>query len=1054
MESRPRLPGKLTVPSAAGLIARTRLFERLDSASERGVVWVCAPAGAGNTSLLSTWLRARRRFPLWYRMDADDNDPASFVHYLAQMTAALAPLARPLPPLTPEYLLGVETFARRFFRDFHAALPQPFALVLDDFHLIAADSPTMALIEAALAELPPESVTILSSRSQPPAALARWVVCGGVLEWDDLRMDTDEAGALLRQVDTAHTWDVAAITAATQGWAAGLVLVARAAGRASSLQPVSPEATEALYDYFARELFDGANAAVRELLLATALLPSFTEEQARALTGHANAGEILETLRREHFFIFRLDDTPPSYQYHPLFLAFLRHQEQCTLMEGALNRLRGLAAQLAEAAGQYEAAAQLYRDAQAWPQSTALICRVGPELMAQGRHTTLLHWLGDLPEVVVLTSPWLLYWLGMAQIYVNPELASHTLAQAYARFQNEGARDGAALACAGILESIYLRSDDFTKVQEWGDRLDELLPQDLRDLPLPLAARILTVVPVLEMARHDQPLVVRLVKFAEALLADPKAVVFHSFTAGAVLNRAFSGDLILAQKLLDSVMASSGRKDWPPVAHIHLLALSTFCAWLNARPREAYRHVEHALALAEESGVLVFNVAVLSQGVFAALALGDTVRASDWLDRIQPRLRPDCRINYEEYRLLRALFKLSTGDLVGAQLDLEIGVESCAQLGMQAGEGPFRVAHGWSLALSGQARRACVLMKADIERTHAAGSGLMEFWSRVAHSYALLAAGEEDAARKALALAFGLGRSRGLFVAGPFWLPREMGRLCAEALQAGIETDYVRRMIQLRDIPPPSPDVESWPWPVRVYTLGRFDLHKNGAPIRSSGKTQKKPLQLLKALIAMGGRGVAVRDLAEALWEDNAEGTARHALEMAVSRLRKLLGDDRALLGQEGKLALNYNLVWVDVWAFERLAGQFEAHPGDARTDLAKRAMDRYTGPFLDGDEEASWLLGRRDRLRSRFLRLVAAHGNALERLGQWNQAADVYRRALEREPLAENIYQRLMFCHLEQGENAQALETFRRCRDMLSIVLGIAPGPQTLALAARARGG
>ena len=1053
MAPRPRLPGKLTVPSAGGLIARTRLFERLDRAAERGVAWVCAPAGAGKTSLLSTWLDARRRFPLWYRTDADDNDPASFVHYLAQMAAALAPQARPLPALTPEYLLGLGTFARRFFRDFYDALPQPFALVLDDFHLIADDSPTMALIDAALGELPPGNVAVLSGRSTPPAALARWAVCGTVLDWNDLRLDIAEAEALLRQIDSAQARDIAAITAATQGWAAGLVLVARAAGRASSLQPVSPEATEALYDYFARELFDGADAAVRELLLATALLPSFTEEQARALTGHADAGEILETLRREHFFIFRLDDSPPSYQYHPLFLAFLRHQGKCTMTHQAINRLRGLAAQLAEEAGQYEAAAQLYRDAQAWPQSTALICRVGPELMAHGRHATLLHWLGDLPEVVVLTSPWLLYWLGMAQIFVNPELASHTLAQAYARFQNDEARDGAILACAGILESTYVRADDFTPVVEWAGRLDALLPEDLGTLPLPLAARVMAVVPVLEMARHGQHLAVRLVRLAEVLLANPGAAAVHGYMAGAVLFHIFNGDPVRAQGLLDAVLGSPGFKDWPPVAHIHLLALSTFCAWLNARPHEAYGHVERALALAEQSGIHVFQVPALSQGVFAALTLGDNVRAGDWLDRIQPRLRPDCRINHEEFRLLRALLKLSTGDLVGARLDLEIGVESCAQLGMQAGEGAFRVAYGWSLALSGEVRRACSLMEADIERALAAGSGLMEFWSRVLHSYALFAAGEEDAARKALVLAFDFGRSRGLFVVGPFWLPREMGRLCAEALQAGIEPDYVRRMIQLRDIPPPSPDVESWPWPVRVYTLGRFALHENGAPIRSSGKAQKKPLQLLKVLIAMGGRGVAARDLAEALWEDSAAGTARAALDMAVSRLRKLLGDDRTLLLQDGKLALNDKLVWVDVCAFERLASDFETCQADAGLELAQRALDRYAGAFLAGDEETSWLLGRRDRLRSRFLRLVAAHGNTLERLGQWDRAADVYRRALEREPTAENIYRQLMLCHLEQGENAQALETFRRCREMLSIVLGISPSPQTVALASRARG-
>jgi LuxR family maltose regulon positive regulatory protein len=1053
MDSHPRLPGKLTAPFGAGLIARPRLFEHLDRAAQRGVAWVCAPAGAGKTSLLSTWLEARRRFPLWYRIDPDDNDPATFVHYLARMAAALAPEARPLPPLTPEYLLGLETFARRFFRDFYDALHKPFVLVLDDFHLIAADSPTMALVNAALAELPPGSVAVLSGRNLPPPVLTRWVVRGSVIEWDDLRLDIAETEALLGQMNSARTWDVAGINAQAQGWAAGLVLVARAAGHAPLPQPISHGAAESLSDYFRQELLAGVDAARRDVLLATALLPTFTAEQARALSGYDDAGEILETLRRENFFIVRLGDTPPSYQYHPLFLAFLRQQGQDALTPETLNRLRGLAAQLAEKTGQYDAAMQLYRDAQAWPQSTALICRLGPELMAQGRYATMARWIGALPEDVVAASAWLLYWLGTAQIYVDPERATGALEQAYAAFQQAGVRDGALLACAGILESVYLRWDDFTPALDWVPRLDALLPEDLRTLSLPLAARVLTVLPLLVMARHDQPPVRRLVEFAEALLADPQAVAVHGFTVGAVLYRVISGDPVKAQALMDAVIASPGYGDWPPVAHIHLLGLSAFCAWMNARPLDAYGYVERALTLGAETGIYLFDSIVLFQGIFAALTAGDTTRAGAWLERAQQSLRPGCRINHDQFRYLRTLHKLSMGDAVGARLDSQIGVETCIRLNVRsAGESTYWVALGWSLALSGEARRACELMHADVERARATGLGLTELWSRVAYSYALFAAGEDDAARKELAIAFGLGRSHGRFVISPVFLPRELGRLCAEALQAGIEPDYVRRLVRMHGIPPPSPDFEAWPWPVHVYTLGGFALHKADVPVRFSGKAQKKPLQLLKVLIALGSRGAAASVLAEVLWEDSAEGTTRHSLDMAISRLRKLLDYEDAILVQEGKVSLNDKVVWVDARAFESIAVRCDALERDEEMDVAREAIARYSGPFLAGEEEATWPLACRNRLRSRYLRLVSAYGAALERAGQWKQAAESYRQALELEPLAEEIYQRLMHCHLEQGEHAQALEAFRRCRDMLSIVLGLAPSPQTETLASQAR--
>jgi LuxR family maltose regulon positive regulatory protein len=1055
MDSRPRLSGKLTAPSGAGLIARPRLFERLDQAGGRGVVWVCAPPGAGKTSLLSTWLQARVRFPLWYRIDPDDNDPATFVHYLAQMSAALAPQAPPLPPLTPEYLPGIHTFARRFFRAFYDVLPQPFALVLDDFHLIAVDSPTVALVDAVLAELPRDSVAVLCGRSMPPAALMGWAVRGTVIEWHDLRLDIAETEALLRQMDSARTWNVAGINAAVQGWAAGLVLVARAAGRTSTTtRTISPETAESLSAYFTLELFAKLDATHRDVLLATALLPSFTLEQAQLLGGHADAESILETLRHEHFFIVRLGDTPPSYQYHPLFRDFLLHQLQRTLTGPATKRLRLLAAESAEGKGQYDAAFQLYRDTQAWPQITALICRIGPELLAHGRHATLLHWLEGLPEEVVSGSPWLPYWLGTAQTYVDPGQANLSLERAYAGFQHDGVRDGALLACAGILESIYLRWDDFTPALEWAPRLEALLPEDLHTLPLPLAARVLTVVPLLVMARHDQPPVRRLVEFAEALLADPQAVSVHGFTVGAVLYSVIIGDPVKAQTLMDAVIASPGYADWPPVAHIHLLGLSAFCAWMNSRPLDAYGHVERALTLGAETGIHLFDSILLYQGIFAALTVGDTARASAWLERAQQGLRPGSRINHDQFRYLRALYKLSTGDAVGARLDSEIGVDTCIRLNVRsAGEGPHRVALGWSLALSGDVKQACELLQTDVEQTHTTGLGLTELWTRVAYSYALFAANEQNAARRELALAFGLARSRGRFVVSPVLLPRELGRLCAEALLSNIEPDYVRRLIQIYDIPPPSLEVECWPWPVRVYTLGGFDVRKNDAAIRFTRKAQKKPLQLLKLLIALGGRGASTSVLAEILWEDSAEDTTRHSLDMAISRLRKLLDNDNAILVQEGKVSINDKLIWVDAWAFERIAGKCETLQEDADMDLAREAIARYNGPFLVGEEEVTWPLACRDRLRSRYLRLVGAYGATLERLGQWKRAVEIYRHALELEPLAEDLYRHLMQCHLAQGENAETLETYRRCRQILSVVLGIAPSAQTESIAIRARG-
>jgi ATP/maltotriose-dependent transcriptional regulator MalT len=117
-------PAKLTRPIPAKVLPRERLFARLDAASP--VTWVAAPAGAGKTILLSSYVKARKRPCLWYQVDGSDADLATFFRYLGLAARQAAPRHRKsLPALTPEYLLGLMTFARRFFEGLYQRLSLP-----------------------------------------------------------------------------------------------------------------------------------------------------------------------------------------------------------------------------------------------------------------------------------------------------------------------------------------------------------------------------------------------------------------------------------------------------------------------------------------------------------------------------------------------------------------------------------------------------------------------------------------------------------------------------------------------------------------------------------------------------------------------------------------------------------------------------------------------------------------------------------------------------------------------------------------------------------------
>ena len=66
------------------------------------------------------------------------------------------------------------------------------------------------------------------------------------------------------------------------------------------------------------------------------------------------------------------------------------------------------------------------------------------------------------------------------------------------------------------------------------------------------------------------------------------------------------------------------------------------------------------------------------------------------------------------------------------------------------------------------------------------------------------------------------------------------------------------------------------------------------------------------------------------------------------------------------------------------------------------------------------------------------------ERQGEWAKASELYQRALDIDPLAEEIYRRLMIGQKETGERTDALTTYQRCRQQLDAALGVRPSAET----------
>ncbi|WP_310446445.1 BTAD domain-containing putative transcriptional regulator [Thiobacillus sp.] len=1044
--------GKLAVPDASGLLARERLYQRLDAALTGKLAWIVAPAGAGKTSLLAGWIRARQRPAIWYQVDAGDHDFGTFFHYLS-LAARQVSRSR-LPAATPENLMAPEAFARRYFTRLFQGWKQPCVWVLDNYQEISDTAPLHRLLDIALDLLPGGSLIVVASRHEAPASLRRHfayaysVLIGG----DDLRLSAAESAQL------AERWGMpperaAVLHATSHGWAALQVLLMRLPP--DQHRPDLPAGDALLFDYLSGEIYEKLDPDLRGFLAKVALPPFVTPALAAQLSGHSDTQAILSRLARQSFLTTRHGRGGTArYQFHPLLRAFLLDRLTRDFPAGEVQALRRQAALQLEQDGESETAAGLLADAQDWKALAALLRVQAPAWMAEGRMATLRQWLECLPEDVRLGDPWLLFWHGSILRLHDPKQARAQLEPAWRLFKAWGMIDGAFLAWAAIVESYAVPWSEYHQLPAWLEELDHLQKLHPEPANTEAEAQLLGTGSALLISAPFHPLIHTWQPKAEALilaLRSPRH--FGPLAYFITLHALWRGDSVTHTRTWFAGLTLPPRlQENHPLGYILFCICRAYLAWADLNAEDCRNWVAEGLETARTTGAHLLDNLLLAQNVYAATVCGDTLRAQQALDAMEPLLNPLWALDVHHFNYLRAGIQLMRGDTAAALKSTDGLSERVQTTGAYFPLMVTDLLRGQALALSGQAEAAHAYLSRPLEFAQRFPSPQIAFQAGLLEAYIALQQGADAQGLAALQRALAAGRRIDSMALFPFWLPQLVAPLCARALEAGIEADYVRRLIRRRGLLPESPASDTWPWPVRIFTLGRFAVLLDDQPVACAGKAQKRPLQLIKALIAHGGRGVSATTLAQSLWADDAEDS-RHALDMTLSRLRKLLGNEAAILTHDGKLSLNDKHCWLDIWAFERLSGNAERLRGDGAPAVCERAMAHYAGPFLGSEDAAVWLLPRRERLRSRYIRLALAYGDSLEQAADWQAAVSVFRRALEIEPLAEVITQRLMTTLLAHGEQSQALEAFRRCREMLSIVLGVNPSARTQSLAEQAKG-
>jgi LuxR family transcriptional regulator, maltose regulon positive regulatory protein len=378
------------------------------------LVLVDAPAGFGKTTVVAQWRSSalESRAFAWVSLDRGDDDPARLWWYI------VSALQRACPQIGVEALLKelrvqapeVTGTVLPVLANELAALPAPVVLVLDDYHVIKERS-CHEQVEFLLQHLPPSAQIVLITRADPPLPLARLRAAGEMIEIRarELRFGPEEAAALVRAVADVKLGeaDLADLMERTEGWPAGVYLAALSLRGHPSPQAFVREFTgdnRFIVDLLADEVLTRQPPEIRQFLARTSILSRFCAPLCDAVTGSANAADIIETLERENLFLVPLDDNRQWYRYHHLFAQLLRSQLAMTEPD-SVRSLHQRASAWYQRSGLTEEAIGHALAADDIAGAVDLIARCWFSYVDTGRTATVRGWMRSLGDDRIATHP-------------------------------------------------------------------------------------------------------------------------------------------------------------------------------------------------------------------------------------------------------------------------------------------------------------------------------------------------------------------------------------------------------------------------------------------------------------------------------------------------------------------------------------------------------------------------------------------------------------------------------------------------------------------------
>jgi DNA-binding SARP family transcriptional activator len=236
---------------------------------------------------------------------------------------------------------------------------------------------------------------------------------------------------------------------------------------------------------------------------------------------------------------------------------------------------------------------------------------------------------------------------------------------------------------------------------------------------------------------------------------------------------------------------------------------------------------------------------------------------------------------------------------------------------------------------------------------------------------------------------------------------------------------------------------------MNVCVFGETRIIDGERVIRARDLGGVKPRLLLEYLAVNVGQPVSKARLVDVLWPAGAPSGAIATMETYVSLLRRVLEPGtpaRASVVRtlNGGYCLDAGRVSVDLNEFTHLIASARGLDAAARGEAVCRALALATGDLLASHSDHVWAEQVREQFAHDLTSAWTLAADCSVERGDYPMAIGMARRAVERDPYAEEAARYLIIALWRTGRRGEALRAYDRLRTTLVDDLGVEPSTET----------